>query len=98
MAKVTTATGFSCDFDNTALDDMRVVELFCLATDDDANEFERFRAMSTVVDKLLGGEKKEALYTHIAAKHAGRVPLKALFDELMAIMTAAAGEDAVKNS
>lgn len=97
MAKVTTPSGFLCEFDRTALDDMRVVELFGLATDESADDFARFRATSSVVEKLLGGEQKEALYDHIASGHAGRVPLRALFDELTAILKASAGEDVVKN-
>lgn len=97
MAKITTASGFVCDFDRASLDDMRTFEQLAIATDDRAGDFARLRATTAALESLLGHEQKEALYDHIAASNGGRVPFAPLFAELSEILTSAAGEDTVKN-
>lgn len=97
MAKITTASGFTCDFDRAALDDMRTFELLSVVTDDSAEEFTRLRATAAALESLLGHEQKEALYNHIAAANGGRVPFIPLFTEISEIMNASAGKDTAKN-
>lgn len=96
MRTGTTRTGFAFDYDEGRLDDMRIVDALAEATDEEAQEFERLRGMTRVVELLLGRETKRALYDHIGKSHEGRVPAAALQAELEDIMLPA-GKDAAKN-
>lgn len=91
-----TSSGFEFEFDRQRLDDMRVVELLCDVTDEKLDDFTRLCAIGRLIELLLGKAQKAALYEHIGASHEGRVPYRALEEELAEIMNSA-GEDAEKN-
>ncbi len=62
-----TKSGFSFTLEEAALDDMELFEDLCSLDSGD------FRALVRVLDKLLGREQKEALYSHL--RRDGRVPM-----------------------
>ena len=92
-----TKSGFSYEFDENRLDDMRYVDLLTTVMDDGAKEFDKIAATSRLMTMLLGEELKQALYQHIAEQHDGRVPVGAFRNYLEEIMSAA-GEKSRKNS
>lgn len=96
MVKGTTSAGFEFEYDETRLDDMRIVDLIAEADSPSASAFSRFRISSVLVEMLLGPELKSALYNFIGASYGGRVPQLELENALREIM-AAAGKDAEKN-
>lgn len=96
MRKGTTSSGFAFEFDEANADDMRLVDALAIMMDGDAYSFEVISASSRATELLLGRGQKRALYKHIGKSYDGRVPAKALMDELEEIMNS--GEDAEKNS
>ncbi len=97
MTKGTTSTGFSFEYDEARLDDMRYVDILSTVIDPEAGLLEKVSGTSKLVSMLLGEDMKAALYAHIGAAHEGRVPRAELEAALSEIM-AAAGKDAEKNS
>ena len=77
---IVTKTGFEMDIDEEVLDDM---ELFDAVADLQAGKIMR---VAVVVQKLCG-DSKEALYDHCRLEN-GRVPSKAVADEIGAIFEA----------
>lgn len=96
MRRGTTESGFVYELDELRLDDMRVVDVLAVVTDESEAEFERLRSASKLVELLLGRELKAQLYDHIGKTYGGRVPYAALEAELGQIM-GSAGKDAGKN-
>lgn len=97
MRKGTTSTGFTFEFDENRLDDMRFVDILAVVVDPEAKQFDRISGASRLLTMLLGDELKAALYEHIGKAHGGRVPraeVEAALEEIMA----SAGKDAEKNS
>lgn len=94
MRKGLTQTGFSYEYDETRLDDMRIVDMLSTVMDEGAQEFARLSATSKLISILLGGETKARLYDHIGKSHEGRVPYAALEAELNDIML---GSTEIKN-
>ena len=86
-----TRTGFKYEYNETQLDDMRLVDLTAVVVDPEAAEFERLTSASRLLELLLGRETKKALYAHIGKSYEGRVPYAALSAEIEDIM--AAGSD-----
>lgn len=68
MKKGITPSGYEYAIDETALDDMELVD--ALAELESGSPF----AISTVSRLLLGKEQREKLYARIKAEHGGRVP------------------------
>lgn len=97
MIKGTTVTGFSYEYDEANLDDMRVVDLLAEVMDDNAPAFNKITAISKLLTMILGADLKAALYDHIGATHGGRVPRAELEQALSEIM-GGSGKDAEKNS
>ena len=81
---IVTATGFECDIDEEALDDMELLE------DVIALDSGNVLVMPRVLSKMLSPEDKARLYDHIRTD-SGRVPTKAFAAELGSIF------DSLKN-
>ncbi len=77
---IVTKTGFELDIEDSCLDDM---ELFDAVVD---LQVGNMMAVPTVVSKICGSSKK-ALYDHCRLED-GRVPTKAVADEIGAIFEA----------
>lgn len=90
MREGVTKTGFSYFYDESRLDDMRMVDILAVVMDEDAAPYAKLRASSQLVEKLLGEEAKEQLYQHIGESHEGRVPYAALSAEINDIMLGSA--------
>lgn len=97
MRRGTTSGGFTYEFDEARLDDMRFVDVLAVVLDPEAPQFDKISGVSRLLTMLLGSEMKKALYDHIGGAHEGRVPRAELEKALEEIM-AGAGEDAEKNS
>lgn len=95
MRKGTTRTGFAYELDESAADDMRLVDALAVCMSDEADSFETISAASRAAELLLGKAQKKALYDHIGKDHGGRVPSADLMAELEDVMS---GSDAEKNS
>lgn len=95
MRKGTTKTGFPYELDESAADDMRLVDALSVCMSDESDSFEKISAASRAAELLLGSRQKKALYDHIGQSHGGRVPAAELMNELEDIMS---GSDAEKNS
>lgn len=95
MRKGTTRTGFAYELDETAADDMRLVDALAVCMSDESDSFETISAASRAAELLLGKQQKKALYDHIGKSHGGRVPSAELMTELEDVMS---GSDAEKNS
>ena len=96
MRKGTTSTGFTFEFDENRLDDMRFVDILAEVVDPETHPFRRITCTSQLLTMMLGEDMKKALYAHIGKAHEGRVPkaeIQKALDEIMG----AAGEDAEKN-
>lgn len=78
---IKTPSGFEYDIDPAVMDDFLIVEDLAAV---DAGETLR---IFPVIKKLLGEDGKQALYNHLLTKD-GRVPVKALADELAEIFKA----------
>lgn len=79
MKQIETKSGFSCDVNENAADDMEFLDLICEL--DDGN----VRAYRKVIDKLLSAEDKDRLYAHVRTDD-GRVPVSAINAELTDII------------
>ena len=90
MREGVTKSGFAYSYDESRLDDMRMVDILSVVMDEDAAPFEKLRASSKLVEKLLGEEAKERLYEHIGERNEGRVPYAALSAEIKDIMLGSA--------
>lgn len=86
MREGVTKSGFKFAYDKSRLDDMRMVDILEVVMDEEAAPFEKLRASSKLVEKLLGEDVKERLYEHISESHEGRVPYAALSAEINDIM------------
>lgn len=86
MRKGVTSTGFSYEYDETRLDDMRFVDVLVVVLDPDAPQFDKISGVSTLIGMLLGPDLKSKLYEHIGKQHDGRVPRADLEKALEEIM------------
>lgn len=91
-----TSSGFAFTIDESALDDMRLIDTMTAILTPGASRADILAANSKGAEILLGPEQKEALYEHIGRQHEGRVPVAAFAQELKEIM-ATPGKDAEKN-
>lgn len=85
MKTVTTKNGFSCELDETMLNDM---ELFDALAAFDRGEM---NALPSVVDKIMG-ENKKALYDFVRDER-GIVPIDKVVPELRDIILALGGKN-----
>ena len=81
MIKGTTKSGFEYEVDESAADNMELVDALAEAAGDD------MLAISNVCKMRLGKNMRKKLYDHIRAED-GRVPIKNAVDEIMEIMQA----------
>lgn len=79
MITVTTSTGFTCEIDEGALDDMELFEALCDLDHEDAT------ALPRAAQLLLGKEQKKALYEHCRDKETKRVPITRATQEISEI-------------
>lgn len=77
--KVKTATGFECEINTDAMNDMEVLDLVVRIDEGDA------LAYSPFLTKLLGKENKARLYDHVRVED-GRVPIEAVAAEVGEIL------------
>lgn len=96
MREGKTSTGFEFKFDESRLNNMRLVDAFAEFSNTAESEFSRMSAFSKVITLLLGADEKERLYDHIASYSDGLVPADALEKELKEILAAEPG-NTVKN-
>ena len=82
---VTTNSGFACEVDESALDDMECVELVGRIDKGDTLAAPLFLA------QLIGEEQKKTLYDHVRNEK-GRVPIGAVMDELWDILDGVGGK------
>lgn len=93
-----TSTGFDFRFDETALDDMRLIDTLSESVDESAGEMVQVMAISKLLTLLIGKEQKDRLYKHIGSRNEnGRVPSMQLRAELDEIIKQAGQEKALKN-
>ena len=98
MTNGTTSTGFVFQFDETALDDMRLIDALGESVDTSKGEIGQVMAISKLLTLLIGAEQKDRLYAHIGARHEnGRVPAMELRAELDDMVRQAGQDNAVKN-
>lgn len=83
--QITTATGFVCEIEDEALDDMELLEGLIAIDHGESDQ------LSFVLNRLLGDETKKALYDHVRTE-SGRVPTKAVSEELAEIFKALSPE------
>lgn len=83
--KVTTKTGFACEVDETAFDDMECVELVARIDQGDKT------AVPPFLMQLVGPEQKKALYDHVRIE-SGRVPIEAVMSEIEDILNGSGGK------
>ncbi len=77
--KVKTATGFECEIETAAMNDMEVLDLVVRIDGGDA------LAYSPFLTKLLGKENKARLYDHVREED-GRVPIEKVAAEVGEIL------------
>lgn len=77
--KVKTTTGFECEINTEAMNDMEVLELVVRIDEGDA------LAYSPFLTKLLGKENKARLYDHVREAD-GRVPIEKVAAEVGEIL------------
>ena len=81
MTKGITKSGFEYEVDESAADNMELIDALAEAAGDD------MLAISRVCKMLLGKDMRKKLYDHVRAAD-GRVPIKNAVDEIMEIMQA----------
>lgn len=81
MTKGITKSGFEYEVDESAADNMELIDALAEAAGDD------MLAISSVCKMLLGKDMRKKLYDHVRAED-GRVPIKNAVDEIMEIMQA----------
>lgn len=82
--KVETTTGFACEIDTDALNDMEVLDLVVRIDAGDA------LAYSPFLTKILGADNKARLYDHV--RDNGRVPIEKVAAEVGEILEQAGGK------
>lgn len=83
--EIKTSTGFECELDQDAMDDMELSELMDTIIDDQADPLRKMHAVTHIAEKILGKEGKTALYEH-CRNEAGRVPTKRVYEEISEII------------
>lgn len=81
MREVKTESGFVCEIDERALDDMELLEDLVALDGGD------IRRVPAIAEQLLGAEGKKALYDHVRTE-SGRVPIAAAMEEIRRVMEA----------
>ena len=81
MHEVITESGFRCEIDEQALDDMELREDLVALDGGDG------RRLPAIAERLLGKDGKRALYDHVRTE-SGRVPIEAAVEEIRRVMEA----------
>ena len=84
MGKVVTSTGFECEIDPDALNDMELFDCICKLQDGDMMQLPK------IFGKLLSDEDYERLKDHCRTE-SGRVPIERVSEELNNIFTGMSG-------
>lgn len=84
MEKVVTSTGFKCNIDPDALNDMDLFDCICKLQDGDMMQLPK------IFGKLLSDEDYERLKDHCRTE-SGRVPIERISEELNNIFTGMSG-------
>lgn len=94
MKQGKTESGFSYEFDERRLNDMKLVDMLAKVINVHTPELDRIISLSSVMERLLGVEQKDALYDHIAKQNDDLVPPSVLEKELQEILS---GNNTAKN-
>jgi len=73
MREITTSSGFVCEIDDAAGNDMELLDLF-VDIDETEEPGEQMLIASKIARKLLGNEGRKKLYAHIRTPE-GNVPI-----------------------
>lgn len=79
MKQIKTESGFECEVDEEAFDDMRFLQLL-QKVDENPLNFDK------VARKIMGDDATERLYDHIENKETKKVPVMAFANALSEIM------------
>lgn len=93
--KITTESGFSCEVNENALDDMRVFEALITMDEDGTAAFDKLKATLFVLTNILGEKGKDSLYKFIEERE-GRAGTKAVSAMIVEIFNEM-GSNAKKN-
>ena len=85
--KITTDSGFSCEFDERVLNDFRTVAAMGEMMDEELSDTQRMAAATRVVNRIIGKEKAR-LFAHVEKD--GFVAQEDVFAELNNILEKAA--------
>lgn len=83
--EIKTKSGFECELDQDAMDDMELAELLESIIDEQADSTKKMHAMTHIVEKILGADGKKALYDH-CRNEVGRVPTTRVYGEITEII------------
>lgn len=90
MEKIVTSTGFECEIDRDALNDMELFDCICKLQDGDMMQLPK------IFGKILSEDDIKRLYDHCRTE-SGRVPIEQVSEELNNIFTAMSGGVAKKS-
>lgn len=79
MTSIKTSSGFSCDVDESAMNDMELLE--DLAAIDGGD----IAVLPSALSRIVGSENKRKLYDHVRVN--GRVPIDSVSQEIGEIIT-----------
>lgn len=80
-----TQSGFKFEIKDEVMNDMELLE--AVAETQSGDDLKVMSALSLIITKLLGKDKKKELYDHVRTKD-GRVPIDALNKEVLDIFSA----------
>lgn len=95
MKTVETASGFICEIDEAAANDMELLDLF-VEIDEAEDPSAKMLLASKIARKLLGDAERKRLYDHIRADK-GNVPVDRFMEEFHEIIHGL-GDDKKKSS
>lgn len=79
MTSIKTSSGFSCDVDESAMNDMELLEDLAAIDGGDIS------VLPSALSRIVGSENKRKLYDHVRVN--GRVPIDSVSQELGEIIT-----------
>ena len=79
MTNIKTSSGFSCDVDESAMNDMELLEDLAAIDGGDIG------VLPSALSRIVGSENKRKLYDHVRVN--GRVPIERVSQEIGEIIT-----------
>lgn len=81
--EIKTASGFVCEVDEDAMDDIRIFEM--MSRYDSGEKYDQIKLMPEILDLFIGEEQKKALYDHLTKKE-GRPKITSIEKEIASII------------